>query len=487
MSYKDLRDWLEKVDEMGELRQVNGADWNLEIGAISQLAQLKRAGQKDHALLFDNIPGSPPGYRVLSNYFNSANRFALTVNLPLGLSELDYVKAWMEKYAPPPRIEPKYVTDGPVMENVLEGNDIDLIKFPTPKWYEGDGGRYIGTGGAVITTDPDEGWFNLGCYRVMLLDKNHVAVYISPGKQGRMHRDKFFSRGRPFPVAISVGHDPLIFIVASTEQPYGICEYEIAGGIKGEPIEVIKGPLTGLPIPARAEIVLEGECTADNTTLEGPFGEWTGYYGSGAREEPVVTVKAVYHRNNPIIVGSPGLRAPKGQSVHTQVIRSALIKGEMERAGIPDVTGVWRLLEGGGYLLTAVSIKQRYPGHARQAGLLALSCQAGAYCSKYVIVVDDDIDVTNLSHVIWAMSTRTDPVKDIDIVRRGWSTPLDPMISPEDREKGLFFTSRAVIDACRPYEWRDKFPPVVDISQELEEAMMDKWGDVITGKYKQRA
>lgn len=478
MNYKDLREWIELVDKMGELKRINGADWNLEIGAIGQLSESKRGENQGPALLFDNIPGFPPGYRVLTNYFTSANRFALTTNLPIGLPIHGYVNAWLEKYSTLPRIQPKYVTTGPVMENVQEGENIDLLKFPTPKWYELDGGRYIGTGNMNITIDPDEGWVNLGTYRVMLLDKSRVIIYMSPGRHGLIHREKWFSKGLPFPVAISVGQDPLLFVLSGSEQPYGVCEYEIAGGIKGEPIEVIKGPVTGLPIPAQAEIVLEGECIPGDVAMEGPFGEWTGYYASGARPEPVVNVKAVYHRNDPIITGSPGVRAPKGVTLQYQIMKSAILKRQMEMAGIPNVTGVWMHREGGGgFLLTAVSIKQVYPGHARQAGQLASSCHAGAYCGRFVIVVDDDIDVTDLSQVIWAMCTRCDPEKDIELLRRCWSTPLDPIIPVEN--KGL--NSRVIIDACRPYEWRDKFPPVVDISKRLEDETMKKWSKVILG------
>ncbi len=174
MSYRDLREWLKSVDETGELRQVDGVNWDLEMGAISQLSQLKRTEKGDFALLFDNIPGFPPGYRVLSNYFTSVNRFALTVNLPAGLRKQDYVRAWLEKYSTIPRVEPKYVSDGPVMENVQEGSNVNLLGFPTPKWFEGDGGRYIGTGHVNITIDPEEGWVNLGTYRTMLLDESLV-------------------------------------------------------------------------------------------------------------------------------------------------------------------------------------------------------------------------------------------------------------------------------------------------------------------------
>lgn len=481
MNYRDLREWLDLVEREGELKKVDGARWDLEIGAISQLCEVKNTGKKEFALLFDDVPGFPPGHRVLTNYINSLWRFALTVELPIGLRRQDYVKAWLEKYSVIPRIEPRYVKDGPIMENICRDDKVNLLEFPTPKWYEGDGGRYIGTGAVTISVDPDENWVNLGVYRVMLLDRDKVIVYISPGRHGYIHRQKWFAKGRSFPMAISIGHDPLLYVVGSVEQPYGVSEYEVAGGIKGEPLEVIKGPVTGLPIPARGEIVIEGECLVDDTSIEGPFGEWSGYYASTAREEPIMRVKAVYYRNRPIILGFSGLRAPKGTPLEGQIIRSALLKRQMENAGIPDVTGVWFHKEGGPYMLTAVSIKQRYPGHARQAGHLASSCRTGAYCGAYVIVVDDDVDVTDLTHVMWAVATRTDPENAIDLIRKAWSTPLDPRISPENRAKRVFNNSRAVIDACRPYEWREQFPAVVDVSKNLEKATLARWSSVILG------
>ena len=190
-----------------------------------------------------------------------------------------------------------------MLENIRRGKDVDLLAFPTPRWFELDGGRYIGTGSVNITHDPEEGWTNLGTARVMIHDENTVGFYIAPGRHGRIHRDKAFLRGEPFKVAISVGHDPLIFLAGALEVPYGVCEYDFIGGIRGKPVEVIKGEFTGLPIPASAEIVLEGECVAGNEKTEGPFGEWTGYYGSSARPEPIVKIHSVMYRNDPIILG----------------------------------------------------------------------------------------------------------------------------------------------------------------------------------------
>ena len=151
------------------------------------------------------------------------------------------------------------VKKSPLFENVYKEKDIDLFKFPTPKWHEHDGGRYIGTGSIDITRDPDEGWVNWGTYRVIIHDKDTVGFYISPGKHGRIQREKYSSTGRPCKVAMSFGHDPLIFLGGSIEVPYGVPEYEFIGGIREEPLELIEGEYTGLPIPANAEIVVEGE------------------------------------------------------------------------------------------------------------------------------------------------------------------------------------------------------------------------------------
>jgi len=195
---------------------------------------------------------------------------------------------------------------------------------------------------------------------------------------------------------VVVGEDPLLYLASCTEVPFGMCEYDWAGGMRGVPIDVIIGPVTGLPIPANAEIVLEGFAYPNARLLEGPFGDWTGYYVSASREEPVLDVKAAYHRSNPVIFGSPPNKPPDEQAYYRAFMRSTHLRADLERAGVPDVTGVWCHAVGGSRLLLAVSIHHRYPGHARQAGDVAAMCHAGAYLGRYVIVVDEDIDVTDL-------------------------------------------------------------------------------------------
>lgn len=475
MPYTDLRDFLKQVDELGELRLVRGADWNEEIGGITDLAQHQINGP---AVLFDDIKDYPGGFRIVSNTLGSSSRTALLLGMPTGKSWRELLPIWRKRSKEIPNaIPPVEVKDGPILENVVSKRDVDLSIFPTPKWHELDGGRYIGTGTVDVIKDPDSPWVNLGCYRASIADKKRVTLYISPGKHGRVLRDKYFAKGEAMPVVLVFGQDPAVFMAASLEVAWGTSEYDYAGALKGEPIPVVRGRATGLPIPATAEIAVEGFIRPDQTAPEGPFGEWTGYYASSQREEPVMEVENLYYRNNPIIVGTPPYKPPAEFTAYRGLLRAALLWEMLEQAGVPDVTGAWCHEAGGCRLLLAVSIKQRYPGHAKQAAMIAAMCHAGAYLGRYIVVVDDDIDVTDLQDVVWAMCTRCDPERDTDLIRRAWSGPLDPAIDPD--KKG--FNSRLIFDATRPWEWRDKFPPVVEPSLETRMAVAKKWGGLILG------
>ena len=468
--YYDLRDWLEQVEEMGELKRVHGADWNLEIGAIADM--VTKNPRNSWALLFDEIKDYPAGYRVLTGILNSPRRLALTVGFESKFGDREFVLAWRERLNTLKPIPPVVVKKGPILENVHTKGEINLFEFPSPMWHELDGGRYIGTGSATITRDPDKGWINIGTYRVMIQDEKTVAFYISPGKDGRIHRDKHLRRGEPCPVAIVVGEDPLLFlasILPLTHTQDGFKdEYEWIGGVRGEPFEVIEGKVTKLPIPAQAEIVLEGFAYPGDEKIEGPFGEWTGYYASQQRPEPFIKVEAVYHRNNPIICGAVVSRMPSDFTHAYELVRSAQLWNELEAAGVPEIRGVTCYQH---RFITVVSIKQQYPGHAKQTAMLAMQCHAGAYLGRYVIVVDDDIDIYDFSQVLWAVATRVDPIKDIEVVQNCWSSPLDPIIPPGD--KGL--ASRAMIDATKPYKWLAQFPPSILIKPELKAHVKQKW------------
>jgi len=477
--YRDLREWLVEAEKLGEVVHANGLDTDEEIGMAADLVM-----HPEHApcVLFDDIPGYQKGYRILVNFFGG-KRQNMTLGFPTELSKLELSEAYyadrLEDLDP---IAYQVVDDGPVMENVITGDDVDILKFPTPLWHEDDGGRYIGTGSYTVTVDPDSGWMNLGTYRVMIHDGKHVGCYMCPGKHGRIHRDKYLARGEPMPVSIVIGGDPMTFLTACTEMPLGVCEYDIVGAMRGEPVKVIEGRVTGVPFPADAEIVLEGYVHLDRKMPEGPFGEWTGYFGSGVRDEPVMEVRAIYHRNHPIILGCPPQRPPDEMCRYRAVTRSAMLRVNILKAGVPDITAAWMHEVGNSRLLVAVAVKQRYPGHARQAGHIAATCHVGAFCGRYIVVVDDDIDVSNLEELIWAMITRSDPATSIDIIKGAWSTPLDPRIAPEDRAVGNFTSSRAIIDACRPFHWRDRFPKVNAPSPENARKAKEKFGYLLAGK-----
>ena len=457
-TYRDLREWIEQVDQLGEIKRLQGLTWQRDIGMVSTLLQ-----RHDPApcAIFEDIPGVRKGFRVLTNFFG-AKRANVTLGFEPGLSRLELSEAFLKVYKNPDNVPLPHVIveDGPVLENVITGEAVDVTAFPAPQWHEEDGGRYIGTGSYAVTRDPDDGWLNQGTYRVMVHDAKTLGMYISPGKHGRMHRDKYAARGERMPVCVVLGGNPMQFLLTGNEVPYGVSEYDVLGGLYREPVQCVRGRITGLPFPKDAEIVLEGYVDPHELREEGPLGEWTGYYASGARPEPVMHVEAIYHRNDPIIMGSVHELGPSEYARYRAITRSAMLKEALKAAGVPDVSAVWAHEVGGARMFVGVSIRQRYAGHSTQAGHIACQCQVGAYAGKYVVVVDDDIDVSNLEELLWAMCTRSDPATSIDIVKSAWSTPLDPRIPPEKRERGDYTNSRAIIDACRPYHWRDQFPKV---------------------------
>ena len=475
MQYRDLREWLEKVEQHGELKRFDGADWNEEIGIIRYLARTKESDAP--AVLFDNIKDYPKGYRVLTNAPSSRWRLAMTMRLRETTTEMDLVSAIREKMKTVKPIPPKVVKTGPILENVDKGDKIDLFKFPVPKWHQYDAGRYMGTFNCVVTRDPDEGWVNFGTYRSMISDKNTLLNFVDPGQHARIHRDKYFARNKPMPVVFLYGGDPLLPVMGGTEVAWGVSEYDYAGGFRGEPVEVIEGEYTGLPIPAYAEIAVEAEALPNESRIEGPFAEFSGYYGSAPRPEPVVRVKSVMYRNDPILLGLLGAgRSPKhmfsSRVNHLSVIKSANIWNQMEAAGIPDVKGVW-VHPSGFYMWLVVSIKQRYPGHAKQAALVASSCGAGNYYGRYVIVVDDDIDPTYDYDVLWAIGARSDPERSLDIIRDMRGGLLD--VGRSVQERGL--TSKAIIDACIPYNQLETFPRRARFEPGLRKRVQEKYGN----------
>ena len=472
VAYRDLREWLAGVEAMGELKTLSNVHWDREMGAMVEMSY-RRRGSKTAALLFDNIPGYPAGYRCIYGMMCSPRRFAYTVggiDLSTARNTMDYLKRYRERMKNVGYIPPVEVQSSPLFENVLDGDAVDVFKMPVPIHHELDGGRYIGTACAVITRDPDTGWINAGTYRIQVVEPNVGMCYISPGKHGRLHRDKYFERGLPCPAVAVVGLDPLLFLAARYQVPPGLSELDWVGGLREQPMEVLRGKYTGLPIPANSEIVLEGEFRNDEKRLEGPFGEWPGYYAGGRIEEPVFRIKRMMFRNNPILTCAASNKPPHSHLYERAFIRSAALWEGLEKAAVPELKGVWVHEAGSGRTFNVVSIKQMYFGHSRHAGILASQMVPVAYGNRWTIVVDEDIDPSNLQEVIWAMGTRCDPKEDLEIMRKCWSSKIDPMVFDDK-----YYNSRVVVDACIPYEHRNDFSPVAETSAELKAKMVEKY------------
>ena len=474
MANPDLRDWLAQMEAAGELQKVSGASREEEIGGIVDIYQ-RAANNK--AVLFDDIPGFPRGYRVAANILTGVKRIALTMGMPAASTEIDLVNYWRRYLTEAKSIPPVTVKNGPILEHVYSGAEVDLGSIPVPKWHELDGGPYIGTACMVIMKDPDSGWINYGAYRVQAYPDGRIAsVMCSKGKHGDILMRRYHERGQRCPIAVVAGMHPLLFSLAGIEVAYGKNEYDMAGGLLGRPVEVILGPKTGLPIPANAEIAFEGMIDPNDRIAEGPFGEWTGYYAGGLKQEPVIRIDTFMHRQDPILLGAIPAVPPNDDTYYRGTYRAANVWRQIEAAGVPGVKGVWSHEAGGSRMWLTVAIEQMYPGHAKQAGLIASQCHAGAYANKYVVVVDDDIDPANMNDVIWAMCARVDAREDVEVLKSCWSTPLDPTSYPLDER---IFNSRMVIDACRPWLRRKDFPKVARSSKELDARIKAKWAHVL--------
>ena len=476
IAYQDFRGFIEAAKRVSEWRLIEGADWDGEIGAlIEATAELDSRPM----LVFDKIKGYPAGHRLVSLAFANYKRTALAFGISPEKSKLEVVRLLARKMKAAKAIGPEEVKTSPLMDNILQGDAVDLVKFPAPRFHESDGGRYIGTGNCLINADPDSGFINAGTYRMQLHERNLMGLWMSPGQHGRMICAKYWEQGKSCPVVVALSADPVLFTLAHTKVAWGNSELDYAGGIMGRPLHIIRGPLTGLPIPAGAEIAVEGEVPppSEESRPEGPFGEWPGYYSGGTigtgEPQPVIRVKAIYHRDDPILEEEAPLwtGAMKIDGNPT----AGILWDQLEAAGIQNVVGVYNHSP----YFTVVAIQQKYAGHAKQAGLATLSCAAAARNGRYVVIVDEDIDPTNLKEVLWAMMTRVDPPTNIDIVDGCWSTPLDPRMPPDKRESKDHTNGRAIFYAVRPFEWKDKFPKVSRSSRELRERVIAKFRHVI--------
>ena len=473
--YRDLREWLSLIESRGQLRTIDAeVDPEEELSAITFMAAQRRGSQ---ALMFRNLKGDKSGSRILINMLAaSQERFALAVGIDPDLSTQEMIAATRKilKIRIPPKMIPR--DQASVSEVLLTGRDIDLTRFPVPKFWPGDGGKYIGTGNITLIRNPDTGVINAGVYRHQLHSANVIGLSMVPGRHGVRNMEASWSRGRPAEVVVAYGIDPALFIAATQSFGHDESELDVAGGLMGAPIEFTQGQFVDLPIPAHAEFVIEGLVHKDHLEPEGPLGEWHGFYSSATAPKPAIDVTAVHHRKSPIFTATLMANYPSGEiGAYHAIAKSSMICDNLEQMRVPGVIGAYAHPgAGGAYGLVVIAVKQMYPGHSAQVLALAAQCPAAVYCTKWIIAVDDDVDFTDIDQVMWAMTTRANPSDDIDILRNTLTGRNDQSLAPDKRMYG----SKALINACTPYKYIGMNPPRTFLRKSTYDRVVDRWQEL---------
>ncbi|MGW3284284.1 non-oxidative hydroxyarylic acid decarboxylases subunit C [Streptomyces sp. NPDC001002] len=441
MPYDDLRSFLDALDKEGQLLRVT--DEVLPEPDVAAAANaVSRMGDGAPALYFDNIAGFASA-RIAMNVHGSWANHALALDMPKEAGTEEQIQEFARRWENFP-VSPEW-RDAPLWaENSLSGEDVDLFKvLPLIRLNEGDGGFYIDKA-AVVSKDPDDpdhsGKQNVGIYRIQVKGKARLALQPVPMHDIAQHLRKAEERGEDLPVAIAVGNDPVIAIVAATPMRYDENEYELAGALRGAPAPIAAAPLTGLPVPWGSEVVIEGVIEGRKREIEGPFGEFTGHY-SGGRRLPVIRVDRISYRTSPVFehlyLGMPWTELDYLIAANTCVPLHKQLKGDF-----PEVRAVNAMYTHG--LVVIVSTAKRYGGFARAIGLRVLTTPHGLGYAATVIVVDEDVDPFNLPQVMWALSTKMNPAQDLITVPAMSVMELAPQGDPAG------MVDKLIIDATTP-------------------------------------
>ncbi|MFZ1575228.1 MAG: 4-hydroxy-3-polyprenylbenzoate decarboxylase [Chromatiaceae bacterium] len=433
MKYADLRDFIAQLETRGELKRIRAeVDPYLEITEICDRT-LRTGGP---ALLFERPKGS--AIPLLGNLFGTPNRVAMgmgeeSVTALRGVGQLlaslkepeaprGMKDAWakLAVFRKALDMAPKQIKGAPCQEVVLEGQDVDLGRLPIQTCWPGDVGPLI-TWGLVITRGPDKPRQNLGIYRMQVLGPNRVIMRWLAHRGGALDFREWTRAhpGEPFPVSVALGADPATILGAVTPVPDSLSEYGFAGLLRGSRTEVAASIGNELQVPARAEIVLEGRIHPNDTALEGPFGDHTGYYNEVDRF-PVLTLDRISHRRQPIYHSTYTGRPPDEPAILGVALNEVFVP--ILQKQFPEIVDFYLPPEGCSYRLAVVSLKKQYPGHAKRIMLGVWSFLRQFMYTKFVIVVDDDIDTRDWKDVIWAMTTRMDPARDTVTIE---NTPID--------------------------------------------------------------
>lgn len=480
MGWADLREYIGALEEEGEVQRIRACvDPHLEVGAVIR----RSMDLKAPAPLFESLKGFPEGYRIFGAPIGvsgaSGRRFA-RVALALGLSPETpvekIIRAYTDRLKRP--LPPERVPRGPCKEEVHVGDAADLEEFPAPYLHQGDGGRYIGTWHIVVSRDPDSEWVNWGVYRLVVLDKHTLSALIPPSTHLGLHfYQKHEPRGRPMEFAVAIGTDPVIPILCGTSVPAGVQESHLVGALRQEPVEVVRCETVGLDVPATSEIVIEGRVLPGERRAEGPFAEYTGYRAPGTSLQPVFRVSAITHRKDPILPASCTGVPVDDCGVMNCVAKSGGILQDLQEKGLP-VRGVFCPPEGVGHL-AVISTRVPYPYFARHLANAVWGTGRGRYC-WYLIIVDEDVDVTDNDAVLWALTTRCHPDRGVFKMPDVPGRAVLSFASPQERER--LVGAYLLLDCTWPKDWPEENIPekaAFDVMwpEEIQKRVLSRWGE----------
>lgn len=495
MAYRSLRDFIAKLEAAGELVRVAEP-----VSTVLEMTEIctRLLAEGGPAVLFENpvrADGQPSSIPCLVNLFGTVRRVAMGVTLngaerttAAELREVGELLAFLRQPEPPRGLKdamemlplartvmgmrPKTVSRAPVQEVVLTGQDIDLGQLPIQTCWPGEPAPLI-TWPLVVTKGPSdskEDDFNLGIYRMQVIGRDRAIMRWLAHRGGAQHHRRWKAAGKPepLPACVVLGADPGTILAAVTPVPDTLSEYQFAGLLRGAKAELVPARTVPLMVPAEAEIVLEGHVLLDEYADEGPYGDHTGYYNSVERF-PIFQISAVTMRRNPIYLTTFTGRPPDEPSVLGEALNEVFIP--LLQQQFPEIVDFWLPPEGCSYRIAVVSMKKAYPGHAKRVMLGVWSYLRQFMYTKWVIVVDDDIDARDWKDVMWALSTRMDPARDITVVE---NTPIDYLdfASPES---GL--GSKIGLDATNkwPPETKREWGVKIAMEPDVVRAVTEKW------------
>ena len=490
MPYASLRDFMTQLEQSGRLVRVREpVSTVLEMTEI----QTRLLAEGGPAVLFEKpvrADGSPSDIPVLVNLFGTVERVALGMDRrPEELKDVGETLAFLRQPEPPGgfrealgmlpllktvmAMQPKTVSNAPVHELVLQGDDIDLSALPIQTCWPGEPAPLI-TWPLVVTQGPSKAdktdRFNLGIYRMQVLNRTQTLMRWLKHRGGAQQHQRWKQAGKrePFPAAVVIGADPGTILAAVTPVPDTLSEYQFAGLLRGRKVELVDCKTVPLKVPAEAEIVLEGHVSLEDYRDEGPYGDHTGYYNS-IEQFPVFTLSAITMRRNPIYLSTFTGRPPDEPSVLGEALNDVFVP--LIRQQFPEIVDFWLPPEGCSYRVAVVSMKKAYPGHAKRVMMGVWSYLRQFMYTKWIIVVDDDIDARDWKDVIWAVSTRMDPARDVTFVE---NTPIDYLdfASPESglgSKIGLDATNKWPPETKR--EWGEK----IRMDEDVIRTVTEKW------------